>query len=162
VLGLTYAICGQLACEVGWCAARGHPTKKLPSSWAREYRWVDVVEDYVRFSRPTAKNLIFYIGVPIMYAAVAAPFREECEVHAKPSGGCSCNVRSSRCSHVVKVSAVQFVVGSCRLMAHRLSGIFPAENLVRAAFKYLSNSAMLGWAESGNSHRSFRSVEVPR
>jgi hypothetical protein len=77
-----------------------------------------------------------------MHAAVGAPFRKECEVHAKPSGGCSCTARSTRCSHAGKVSAVQLVVGSCRLMAHRLSGIFPSENLVRAASKYFSSSAM--------------------
>jgi hypothetical protein len=108
------------------------------------------------------KNLIFCIGVPILYGVVHAPFRKECEVYAKLSGGCSCTTRSTRCSHAVKVSAVQFAVGSCRLMAHRLSGIFPAETLVRAASKYFSSSAMSEWAESGSSHRSFRSVEVPR
>jgi hypothetical protein len=42
----------------GWGAAMGHRPKELPSSRAREYRWVDVVEDYVRFSsRPTAEEL---------------------------------------------------------------------------------------------------------
>jgi hypothetical protein len=85
------------------------------------------------------KNLILCIGVPILYVVGAAPFRKECEVHAKPSGGCLRTARSTRCGHVFRVSAVQFVVGSCRqLMAHRLSGVFPAENLVRAASKYLS------------------------
>ena len=57
MLGLTYAICRRLACDVGWGAAGGHLAKDLPSSRAREYRRVDVVEDYVRFSRPTAEEL---------------------------------------------------------------------------------------------------------
>jgi hypothetical protein len=67
------------------------------------------------------KDLIFCIGVPILYAVVAAPFCKECEVHAKPSGGCSCIARRANCSHVVRVSAVHYFAGSRRLMGHRLT-----------------------------------------